>query len=169
MPPDENIQESTGIQKITNRYQDLNKNEVVFRGMIPVDVKNENNKQKMEIMITERTDIISLLGMDWMKKFKLTLGRIQFAKNNQSEREKMFNRFPDLFEKHEAMKDTGMNIQLKAGHYPFKQKTRPVPLHLQEDVGRDLKKVIKTGHLEKTQRSEWRLLCITGDNNREEW
>ena len=40
-------------------------------------------------------------------------------------------------------------IQLKAGHYPIKQKARPVPLHLQEDVGRELEKLIKSGHLEK--------------------
>ena len=42
-----------------------------------------------------------------------------------------------------------MNIQLKPGHYPIKQKARPVPLHIQEDVGRELEKLIRTGHLEK--------------------
>ena len=29
------------------------------------------------------------------------------------------------------------------------QKARPIPLHLQEDVGRELEKLIKAGHLEK--------------------
>ena len=57
MPPDERIMKHTKIQKITNRYQDVNKNEVKFRGKIPVDIEYENNKQKMEILITERTDI----------------------------------------------------------------------------------------------------------------
>ena len=70
MPPDEKILKSTGIRKITNEYQDLNKNEVNFRGKIPVNLEYENNKQKIEILITERTDIPPLLGMDWMKKFK---------------------------------------------------------------------------------------------------
>ena len=73
----------------------MNKNEVKFRGKIPVNLEYENNKQKMEILITERTDLTPLLGMDWMKKFKLTIGRIQLADNNQSEREKVFNKFPD--------------------------------------------------------------------------
>ena len=49
------------------------------------------------------------------------------------------------------MKDTEINIQLKQGHYPVKQKARPIPLHLQEDVGRELEKLIKTGHLEKVK------------------
>ena len=82
----------------------------------------ENNKQKMDILITERTDITSLLGMDWMKKFKLTIGRIQLADNNQSEREKVFAKFPDLFENNVTIKDTEIKIQSKPGHLPSKQK-----------------------------------------------
>ena len=70
MPPDKRIMKPTEIQKVTNRYQDVNKNEVKFRGKIPVNNEFENNKQKMEILITERTDITPLLGMDWMRTFK---------------------------------------------------------------------------------------------------
>ena len=54
MPPDQRIMKLTEIQKVTNRYQDVNKNEVKFRGKIPVNIEYENNKQKMEIPITER-------------------------------------------------------------------------------------------------------------------
>ena len=149
MPPDETILELTGIQKITNRYQDVNKNEVKVRGKIPVNVGYENNEQKMDILITNRTDMTPLLGMYWMKKFKLTIGKIQLAETNQSEREKVINKFLDLFENNETKKDTETNIQLKPGHYPVKQKARPEPLYLQEDVGRELEKLIKTGYLEK--------------------
>ena len=102
----------------------------------------------MEILITERTDITPLLGMDWMKKFKLTIGRMQLVDNSQSEREKVFNNFPDLFENNETIKDDEINIQLKPGHYPVKQKARPVSLHLQKDVGRELERLIKSRHLE---------------------
>ena len=56
MPPDERIIKSTEIQKTTNRYQDVNKNEVKFRGKVPVNIEYENNKPKMEILITERTN-----------------------------------------------------------------------------------------------------------------
>ena len=64
----------------------------------------------MEILITERTDISPLLGMDWVKKLWLTIGRIQLAENNQSEREKVFNKLPDIFENNETIKDTENNI-----------------------------------------------------------
>ena len=151
MPPDERITKSTENQKTTNRYQDVNKNEVKFRGKIPVNIEHENNNQKMEIPITDRTDITPLLGMDWIKKFKLTMRRIQLAENNQSEREKKFNKFADLIENNDTIKDTEINIQIKPGHYQVKQKARPIPLHLQEDVGRELEKLIKSGHLEKVK------------------
>ena len=127
MPPDESFIKSTEIQKITIQYQDVNKIEVKFRRIITVNVEYENNKQKMVILITERTDMTPLLGMDWMKKFKLTISKIQLTDNNQSEREKVFNEFQDLFENNETIKDTEINIQLKPGHYPVKQKARPIP------------------------------------------
>ena len=84
-----------------------------------------------------------------MKTFKLTIGKIQLAENNQSEREKIFGKFQDLFENNETIKDTEINIQLKPGHYLIKQKARRIPLHLQEDVEKELKKLFRTGHLEK--------------------
>ena len=105
----------------------------------------------MEILIPERTDMTPLLGRYCMKNFKLTISKIQLADNNQSEREKIFNKFPDLFENNETIKDTEINIKLKPGHYPVKQKARPIPLHLQRDVGRELEKLRKTGHLEKVK------------------
>ena len=45
------------------------KNEVKFQGKIHVDIEYGNNKQEMEILITERNDITPLLGMDWLEKF----------------------------------------------------------------------------------------------------
>ena len=149
MPPDQRIMKLTEIQKVTNRYQDVNKNEVKFRGKVPVNIEYENNKQKMEILITERTDITPLLGMDWMKAFKLTIGKIQLAENSQSEKERIFGKFRDLFENNETIKDTEKKIQLKSRHHPVKQKARPVPLQLQEDVGKELEKLFRTEHLEK--------------------
>ena len=151
MPVDENIMKQTEIQKVKHRYQDLNKKEVKFRGKRPAYIEYENNKQKQEILITERNDITPLLRMDWMKKIKLTIGIIRVQDNNQSEKKRIFEKFPDLFKNNTTIKDTEINIQVKPGHYQVKQKARPIPLHLQEDVGRELEKLIKTVHLEKVK------------------
>ena len=48
------IMKETETQKVKQRYQDVNKNEVSFRGKIPLDIKTENNKQKMQLLIIER-------------------------------------------------------------------------------------------------------------------
>ena len=53
MPADKTIMKDTEIQKVRHRYQGVNKNEVKFRGKIPVDLEYENNKQKMQLPITE--------------------------------------------------------------------------------------------------------------------
>ena len=103
----------------------------------------------MQILIIERNDITPLLGMDWMKKFNLTIRNIRTDENSQSEKKRVIEKFPNLFKNNTTIKDTEINIQLKPGHYPVKQKARPIPLHLQEEVGKELEKLIKTGHLEK--------------------
>ena len=56
-------------------------------GKISLIMVYQNNKQKMELLITQRTKITSLLEMDWMKTFKLTIGRIRLAGNNESKKE----------------------------------------------------------------------------------
>ena len=85
MPVDEKKLKQTEIQKVKQQYQDVNKNEVKFRGKIPANIEYENNKQKTQILITERNDITPLLGMDWMKKFNLTIGNIRTEDINRSE------------------------------------------------------------------------------------
>ena len=67
--------------------------------------------------------------MDWMRKFPLTIGRIQLAEDNQSEREKEFNRLPDLFENDETIKETELNILLNRDITRLNKKAGPVLLH----------------------------------------
>ena len=40
---------------------------------------------------------------------------------------------------------------MKPGHYPVKQKARPIPLHLQDTVGKATEKLTKSGHLERVK------------------
>ena len=108
----------------------------------------------MQILITERNDITPLLGMDWMKKFNLTIGNIRTEENNQSEKIRVIGKFPDLFKNNTTIKDTEINIQPKPGHSPVKQKARPIPLHLKEDVGKELERLIKTRHLKKVKHAD---------------
>ena len=111
MPVDEKIMKATEIQKVKRRYQDVNKNEVKFRGKTPANIEYEYNKQKMQILITERNDITPLLGMDWMKKFNLTIGDIRLENTSQSGKRRVIEKFPNLFKNNTTIKDTEINIQ----------------------------------------------------------
>ena len=92
-----------------------------------------------------------LLGMDWMKKFNLTIRNIRSDEKYQSQKKRVIEKFPDLFKNNTTIKDTEIIIQLKPGHYSVKQKARPIPLHLQEAVRKELEKLEKTGHLENVK------------------
>ena len=162
MPADEQTSKKTEMQKIKHRYQDVNKNEVRFWGQIPTDIEYENNKQKMQTLITERNDITPLVGMDWMKKFNLTIRNTRTDENSQSEKKRVIEKFPDLFKNNTTTKDTEINIQLKPGHYRAKQKARPIPKHLQEEVGKTDEN--RTPGKSKTRGR--RLFCFSGSNHR---
>ena len=114
-PVDGNIMKRTEIQKLKHRYQDVNKNEVKFRGKIPADFEYATKKQKMQLLITERSDITPLLGMDWLKNFKITIGNIRLQDSNQSEKRQIFEKFPDLFKNNTTIKDFKINIKTKTG------------------------------------------------------
>ena len=141
---DEKILESTGIQKITNESQDLNKNGMKFCGKNPVDVEYEINKQRIDFLTTEWTDITPLLWMDW-KKIQINIRWITIGQKQpiRTRENTYWILYIYYFENNETIKDTEIKIQLKLGHYPVKQKTRPVPLHLQKDIGRELEKLKK--------------------------
>ena len=47
-----------------------------------------------------------------------------------------------------------MKIQIKPGCYPIQPKARPIPYHLQEDVKKELDRLIKSGHLERLETIE---------------
>ena len=97
---------------MNHRYRDVNKNEVEVLGQIPVDIEHANNKQKVQILITERNGIPALLAMDWLKKLNLTIRNIRLDENNQSEKKQVIDQFPDLFKNNTTIKNTELNIQL---------------------------------------------------------
>ena len=51
------------------------------------------------------------------------------------------------------MKDPTIDIQLKKDTKPIRQKGRPVPIYFQNNVRRELEKLIEKGHLEKVDQA----------------
>ena len=67
---------------------------------------------------------------------------------------KIFANLEKLFEVNQQIKHTEIEIQLKPGHPPIKQKTRNKPYHLQNYLEKEKNKQFHSGHLEKIQNEE---------------
>ena len=137
----------TEMQKVKHRCQDVHKNQVKIRGKVPVDIENENNKQNMQINITERNDMTPL---DWLKKFKLKIGNIRLDKKSQLEKRRIIEKLPDLFKNNHHKKRRNKHT-IETVTISGKTKSRPIRLHLQAAVGTKVEKLTESGHLEKVK------------------
>ena len=120
-----------------------------FKGRMWVDVEYESEKTNLPLLVAEREDITPLLGMDWMKELKLSINEISLDSLDQSE--KIIRKFGALFNTNTTIKNAEVRIQMKPGYYPFKQKARPIPYHLQDPVKNEIERLVKSGHLERLE------------------
>ena len=136
IPPNNEIIKDKKILPITTKYQDVKKNEVNFVGKITVQAESRGNRKNLSMLITEREDIKTLLGMDWLRQFNSMMRNIQSTTTitDQSEKDKEGTNFEKLFKTNRTTKDTEIKIQLKPRHPPIEQKTRSIPYHLQSYV-----------------------------------
>ena len=69
-----------------HRCQDVSKNEVKYCGKTPVEIAFKKKLQEMQKNFNYyRKDITSTLGLNWLKKFSLTVRNIQLYEKGQSE------------------------------------------------------------------------------------
>ena len=104
----------------------------------------------MQILYTERNDQTPLLGMDWLKKFNLTIRNIRLDENNQSEKKQVIEKFPDKFKNKTTIKDTEIKIQLKLGPYLVEQNANDTIKSSRKNRTK-IGKSKKTGHQEKVE------------------
>ena len=86
---------------MTEKYKDVNDNNIKFMGKTMANVECEDVKTKLELLITER-NTNPLLGLDWMKKLRIEL-TLEIGENktnkiaeDNDEREKQ-KKFEKLF------------------------------------------------------------------------
>ena len=96
-----------------------------------------------------------MLGLDWLDKLKIGLqgntntNIIRHIETDER-RQKIVNEYEDLFKNNHTIKNLAIDTQLKKNTKPIQQKGRPVPIHFQKTVKKELEKLIESGHLEKT-------------------
>ena len=99
-----------------------------------------------------------MLGIDWFDKLEIGLQRnkntniIRHIETDET-RQKIVEEYNDLFKNNHMIKDLIIDLQLKKDTKPIQQKGRPVPIHFQKTVKKELEKLIESGHLEKADKT----------------
>ena len=146
--------EITKVQKMNNDYKDVNDNKIEFIEQTNATVKTNTTTLQLPLLIT-KANITPLLGLDWMKRLKITINsdteaiKIHNIRMDENDKRilKLKNEFNDLFYNNTEIKDTIVKINLKENANIIQQKG--IPIHLQDHVAEELKRLIKNGYLER--------------------
>ena len=130
----------TKLHPLKTEYRDVNDNRIQFEGKTIAKVEIDGIQRELEILVTtKRTN--PLLGLDWMKKLGITLETDKTAPRIQQIKEdpditSLKTKFKKLFTENHTVNGLEVKIQLKEDAKLIQQKGRPIPIHLQQPVGR---------------------------------
>ena len=99
-----------------------------------------------------------MLGLDWLDKLEIlpqgnkNTNIIRHIETDER-RQKIVDEYNDLFKNNHTIKDLTIDLQLKRDTRPIQQKGRPVPIHFQKRVKKELEKLLESGHLEKADKT----------------
>ena len=120
------------------------------------------NKKTIELpLLFKKTQTALLIGHDWMQQLKIILSsnnntiQIQNIKRDNLEKSilKFQKDFNGLFYNNKEIKtNLSMKSNLKDGAEQIQQKGRPIPILLQDQVARELKRLIRHGYSEREQK-----------------
>ena len=144
------------MEELKTNYKDVNDNKIDFLGQTKALVKTNSTTLQLPLLIT-KTNITPLMGLDWMKRLGILVNtttddiKIHNIKMDETEKKilKLKNEFKDLFYNNTEIKDLEVKIDLKEDAKIIQQKGRPVPIHLQNQVAEEIKRLIKNGYLER--------------------
>ena len=131
----------------------MNDNRIKFDGKTTASVEINGKRSDLELLITTKKTN-PLLGLDWMEKLGITLDTGETGPQiNQITEDPdittLKRRFRKLFNENHTVNGIEVKIQLKEDAKLIQQKGRPIPIHLQQSVGKEINKLIKQGHIEK--------------------
>ena len=146
----------TPIEPLKTTYKDVNNQKISFTGQTKAMVKTNKETMELPLLIT-KAQTAPLMGLDWMLRLKLNLNSNNDAiqthniilDNTERKIIKLQNDFKDLFYNNKEIKNLSVKMNLKTGAQIIQQKGRPIPIHLQDQVEQELKRLIKHGYVEK--------------------
>ena len=142
----------------------MNDNKIKFEGKTTANIRIDGKERQLELLVTTK-QTHPLLGLDWMEKLGITLNTDintqtikhitdkpnQINRNSEREITALKSKFHKIFSTNHTVKNVEVDIQLKDDAKLIQQKGRPILIHLQQAVGKEIEKLKKLGHIEKAE------------------
>ena len=143
----------TPLRPLETEYRDVNDNQIRFEGKTTATVEIDGKRNNLESLVTTKKTN-PLLSLDWMEKLGITLdtGKIGPQRNYVTEDPDITTlkrKFKKIFHENHTVEGLEVKIQLKEDARLLHQKGRPIPVHQQQTVEKEINKVMKQGHIEK--------------------
>ena len=135
----------TPLRPLETEYRDVNDNRIRFEGKTTAKVEINGTRKELELLITTKKTN-PLLGLDWMEKLGITLETGKTAPQIHQIKEdpdvtKLKTNFKKLFNENHTVNGLEVKIQLKEDAKLIQQKGRPIPIHLQQSVEKEIEKL----------------------------
>ena len=151
--PKLNFNKITAIKLVSEDHRDVNDNKIKFEGKTLANIEIDGKSKQLELLITTK-HTHPLLSLNWKKELGLTLKTEtpHQSRNNISRPDQSNNRidadiatlkskFHKLFTENHTVKNVEVDIKLKEGSKLIQQKGRPIPIHLQPAVEKEIEKL----------------------------
>ena len=144
----------TQLRSLETEYRDVNDNRIQFEGKTSAKIEINATQKELELLITIKKITNPLLGLDWIEKLGMTLETGKTVPQKHEIKEdpdvtKLKTKFKKLFNKNHTVSGLEVKIQLKEDAKLIQQNGRPIPIHLQQSLEKEIEKLIKQGHIEK--------------------
>ena len=114
MPNNPKLYNQKEIKPLKELYQNVNKNEIKFLRKIWTIIEYNGETTKLPILITQRSDITSLVSVKWLEQLPITINEIILTEpTNQSN--DVRTKLHRLFETYNTIKNEEKKIQIKPG------------------------------------------------------
>ena len=143
----------TQLHPLKTAYRDVIDNRIQLEGKTTANVEIDGKQKELEVLVTTKKTN-PLLGLDWMKKLGITLvtgktvPQIQQI-NEDPDITSLKSKCKKLFTENHTVNGLEVKIQLKEDAKLIQQNGRPIPIHLQQSVGKEIEKIIRQGHIEQ--------------------
>ena len=144
------------VTKLNTNFKDVNDNQIEFIGQTKATVRNYNTTLQLPLPITKE-NITPVMGLDWMKRLERALNatmgsiKIHITKLDDTEKKilKIKNEFRDLIYKNTEIIKIVRENQLERSYKKIQEKRTPIPIHSEDQVAEESKRLVKNGYLER--------------------